>query len=407
MKVLTFCSYFEPEIAASMYLTVDIFEGAANSGMEVELFAPTPTRGVDKETIKKYKKIKLEKRCNDKLKIHRFWMMQEGKGTIGRALRYILLNMAFVLKGLFVKADVMFIDSTPPTQGVLAALLKKIKKIPIVYNLQDVFPDSLVHTGICTEKSIFYKIGLWMEKVTYKNADKIIAISQDFKDILLKKGVPESKIEVVYNWVDENAVHKVDRSDNELFDTYKLDRSKFYVAYSGNVGLTQNMDLLVTVAQHFKENDEIGFVIVGDGAYKEELKKQIEEKHIKNITLIPFQPYSEIAKVFSLGDVGLIISKAGVGTNSVPSKTWSYMAAETPVLTSFDLDSELVEIVQDNQCGISIPPDDCIALIEAIENMSVCDLDSKGKKGREYIEKNLSKDVCVKKYIKTMEAVVN
>ena len=148
MKVLTFCAYFEPEIAASMYLTTNLFEDAANSGIEVEIFAPTPTRGVDKNTIEKYKKIKYEERCNGLLKIHRFSMLQEGKGVLVRAFRYILLNMAFIWKGLWTKADILFIDSTPPTQGFMATLLKKIKHIPMVYNLQDIFPDSLLYTGL-------------------------------------------------------------------------------------------------------------------------------------------------------------------------------------------------------------------------------------------------------------------
>ena len=287
MKILTFCSYFEPEIAASMYLTTNLFEDAANDGLEVELFAPTPTRGVDKETIEKYKKIKYEERCGGKLKIHRFAMMQEGKKTLGRAFRYILLNLAFVWKGLRTKADVMFIDSTPPTQGFMAAFLKKMKRIPIVYNLQDIFPDSLVHTGISTEDSLAYKIGRWMEKVTYKNADKIIVISEDFKANIMAKGVPEDKIVVVYNWVDESQVYAVDRKDNVLFDEYGLDRNKFYVSYSGNIGLTQNMELLVNVAEKMSDYSDIGFVVVGDGAYKEELEKQDREHSFLHLTAIP------------------------------------------------------------------------------------------------------------------------
>lgn len=408
MKVLTFCAYFEPEIAASMYLTTNIFEDAANAGMEVELFAPTPTRGVDQVTIQKYKKIKYEERCNGKLRIHRFSMMQEGKNTIGRALRYILLNLAFVWKGLWTKADVMFIDSTPPTQGFMAALLKKVKRIPIVYNLQDIFPDSLVHTGISKKDSLAFKIGRWMEDITYRNADKIIVISEDFKANIMAKGVPEEKIEVVYNWVDEQAVYHVDRTDNPLFDRYGLDRSKFYVAYSGNIGLTQNMELLVKAAEQLKAHEDIGFIIVGDGAYKDELLKRIEEKQLKNITLLPFQPYEEIANVFSLGDVGLIISKPGVGTNSVPSKTWSYMAAQTPILTSFDLDSELCQLVQDNRCGVSVETDDADALVTALkdlkQNRQRCG--AYGRNGRRYIDENLTRAIGTRRYISVMKAVV-
>lgn len=406
MKVLTFCSYFEPEIAASMYLTTNIFEDAANSGIEVELFAPTPTRGVDKDIIDKYKKIKEETWCNGKLHIHRFYMMQEGKNTIGRAIRYVLLNLVFVWKGLWTKADLMFIDSTPPTQGFMAAILKKIKRIPIVYNLQDVFPDSLVNTGICSEKSIFFKIGRWMENITYKNADKIIAISEDFKNNIMAKGVPEEKIEVVYNWVDESAVYHVKRDNNPLFDRYGLDRRKFYVAYSGNIGYTQNMDLLVEVAKELDDFNDIGFIIVGDGAYKEELEKQIKQHQLANITLIPFQPYDKISNVFSLGNVGLIISKSGVANNSVPSKTWSYMAAETPILASFDLDSELCSIVRENECGMCVQADDKNALIHAIFQMKNESVTDYGKNGRCYIDNKLSRTAGTSKYISIIQKSV-
>ncbi len=407
MKILTFCSYFEPEIAASMYLTTNLFEDAASSGAEVELFAPTPTRGVDKETIHRYKKIKHEERCDGKLHIHRFAMMQEGKKTLGRAFRYILVNLAFVWKGLRTKADVMFIDSTPPTQGFMAAFLKKLKRIPIVYNLQDIFPDSLVHTGISTEKSLAFKIGRWMEKVTYRNADKIIVISEDFKQNIMAKGVPEEKIEVVYNWVDEQAVYQVPREENPLFRKYGLDPEKFYVAYSGNIGLTQNMELLVEVAERLQKYSDIGFVLVGDGAYLETLKQHIAEKQLTNITLLPFQPYSEIANVFSLGDAGLIISKAGVAANSVPSKTWSYMAAKTPILASFDEDSELVRITTENRCGVCVPPDDAEALCETILKMkSISErLPELGENGRQYIDENLSRHVGTGKYIAVMQKV--
>lgn len=402
MKVLTFCAYFEPEIAASMYLTTNIFEDAASSGIEVELFTPTPTRGVDKNTINKYKRIKEETRCNGKLHIHRFSMMQEGKKTIGRALRYILLNLTFVWKGLRTKADVMFIDSTPPTQGFMAAILKKIKRIPIVYNLQDIFPDSLVNTGICSEKSIFFKIGRWMENVTYKNADKIIAISEDFKTNIMAKGVPEEKIKVVYNWVDESTVYHVDRKNNPLFDKYKIDRDKFYVAYSGNIGYTQNMELLVHVADKLRDRADIRFLIIGDGAYKDELVRMINDYHIDNIILLPFQPYEEISNVFSIGDVGLIISKSGVGNNSVPSKTWSYMAAETPILASFDMNSELCRIVETNHCGICVDADNEEKLVDAIIQMKQNRNTSYGKNGRAYIDENLSRKAGTTKYIETI-----
>ena len=106
---------------------------------------------------------------------------------------------------------------------------------------------------------LLWKIGRIIENFTYRNSDKIIVISQDFKKNIMAKGVPEDKIVVIYNWVDQNAVVDIPRSENILFDRYGLDRSKFYITYNGNIGLTQNMDMLLEVAKALEANEEIQF----------------------------------------------------------------------------------------------------------------------------------------------------
>ena len=148
MKAIVFSAYYEPEVAASLYLSTNLYEDMAGSGIDVDLFVPLPTRGVSDEVRNKYKNHKVEVRCNGRLRIHRIGIPKEGKSVIGRAARYILMNAVFILKSISSKADVIFVQSTPPTQGATAAIIKKVMHIPFVYNLQDVFPDSLVGTGI-------------------------------------------------------------------------------------------------------------------------------------------------------------------------------------------------------------------------------------------------------------------
>ena len=214
--------------------------------------------------------------------------------------------------------------------------------------------------------SIIWRIGRMIENFTYRNTDKIIVISKDFKQNIIDKGVPEDKIEVIYNWVDEKAVVPVNKSENILYDKYGLDKNKFYITYCGNIGFTQNLDMLVDVAKRLEEYKNIQFILIGDGAYKAKLKCLISERNVSNIKLLPFQPYKNISHVFSLGDIGLILSKANVGQNSVPSKTWSIMSAERFVLASFDMKSELNSIILEADCGICVPPDDKEAFKNAI-----------------------------------------
>lgn len=406
MKAYFPCGYFPPEKAASIYLTDNIVEDTAKSGVEVTVYTPMPTRGVDDETRDYYKKNSIEYRCDGKLKVIRFPLYREGDGTLKRALRYFICNFKHFWHGLINKYDVYFVDSTPPTQGVIAGLLKMIKGVKIVYNLQDVFPDSLVGTGLTKKGSFIWKIGRVVENFTYKHCDKIIVISEDFKKNIMAKGVPEDKIEVVYNWVDEKAVVDVPRSENKLFDKYGLDRSKFYVTYNGNIGLTQNIDMLVEVAKALTANADIQFVLVGEGAEKKRLESIIKERHINNITLLPFQPYEDISHVFSLGDVSFIISKPGVGANSVPSKTWSIMSASRPVLANFD-ENELKSIIADNNCGIFTKAGDKVSFIDAIlylyKNPELCK--EMGKNGRKFIKANLTRGVGASKYVAVIKSM--
>lgn len=408
MNILMLYAYYEPEVAASMYLITNIADDLAKYGFDVDIYTPMPSRGINKETIKKYRKIPLELLFEGKLRIHRLLMPREGKNTILRALRYLYLNLILLFKGIFVKADVIFIESTPPTQGFMAVILKKIRKIPVLYYLQDIFPDSLINAGMTSRNSIIFKIGRVIENYTYKNADKIIVISDDFKKNIIDKGVPEDKIEVVYLWGDEKSVIPIEREKNKLIKKYDLDKDRFYVTYCGNIGFTQNMDMLVEVAKELENYKDIYFVIVGDGAYKNEFEMQIVSKNIKNMKLIPFQLYEDISHVFSLGDVGLIISKAGIGQNSVPSKTWSIMSAERAVIASFDLNSELCKIIKEAECGLSVQAGNKEGLKKAIIELYKDREKARkmGERGRCYINKYLTREVGTGKIIKIISNIL-
>ncbi len=400
MKVLAYSCYYTPEIAASMYLTEDIYKGIVDAGHTLEVYVPMPTRGISEEVRKEYKGKKHEKKYDGKLTIHRIAMYREGKNSALRALRYLFVNASFIWKGLKTKADVIFVQSTPPTQGMMAGIVGALKHTPVVYNLQDIFPDSLVNSGMTSEGSLIWRVGRRIENFSYRHAKKIIVISEDFKKNILAKGVPEEKIVVVPNWADVSGVYPVERKDNVLINRYGLDPEKFYITYCGNVGFTQNMDLLLDTAIDLKnELPNLRFVVIGDGADKERVQKRVEEEKIENVIMLPFQPYEDIAHVFSFGDVGLIISKPGVGNNSVPSKTWSIMAAGRPVLASFDSDSELCKLIDQIGCGKHADAGDKDGLKEAIQFFCGTNNGDMGSTGLTYINEYANKEKCVEAYV--------
>ena len=406
MKILYLSSYYAPEIAASSYIFDNIREACVEAGHEIVLYAPMPTRGISQEVRNKYKNIPSEEKYGGKLKIYRFPMFREGKNPFVRALRYFLCNIMHFYKGLISRdIDIITVASTPPTQGALAALLKKIKKIPVVYYLQDIFPDSLANTGLTKEGSFLWIIGRTMENFTYNNMDKIIVISQDMKENLINKGVPERKIHIIYNWVEADKIVPISKKDNILYKRYNLDVDIFYVVYAGNLGYAQNIEVMLKTAKLLQKNTGIKFLIFGKGAQEEEYKNLSQELDLNNVQFLPMQPYAEVSHVYSLADVSIVSCKAGFGGSGMPSKTWSIMSTGTPIIASFDEGSDLQRIIQENRVGLFAKADDKEGLKTAIETLYQDHelARSLGRNGREYILRHLTKNTGAKKYVQALE----
>lgn len=370
MNILFLDAYYEPEKIAYTHLERDLIEGLISDGHKIKILCPIPTRGIDKETREKYKNKKLEEKYNGSVTVNRFKAPQEGKNPIGRAFRYFWCNFRTYQIALKNKnIDVVFSNSTPPTQGAISGIIahklskKYRKKVPFVYNLQDIFPDSLVNSNLTHDGSVLWKIGRKLENFTYRHADKIILISQGFKRNVLAKGVSENKVEVISNWIDLESVHPVERKDNKLIEEFGLDPEKFFVVYAGNFGATQGADIVLKTAKQMSEYDEIQFVIFGGGSYFEDAQREAEG--LENVFIHELMPQDRISEVYSLGDVALVTCKAGTGKAGMPSKIWSIMACNTTVIASFDTDSDLAEVICDSGAGNCVEPENANELKEA------------------------------------------
>lgn len=195
MKVLQLTGYFLPEKAASIYLVENRLEAFAKEGFDMVIHASRPTRGLSDEEYAEYKNRKEEMMYDGKLRVHRFPMYREGKNPVLRAMRYSFNWIIQLWYGLTEKnVDCVYLESTPPIQGLLGSLLKIFRKIPFVYCLQDIFPDSLAGTSLAKKGGLLWKIGRVIEDFTYKHADKIIVISEDFKKILWPRGCLRTRL---------------------------------------------------------------------------------------------------------------------------------------------------------------------------------------------------------------------
>lgn len=403
MKVIFPFSYYYPEQCAGIFVVDDLMHRLAAEGDESVIYVPTPTRNVREGVEWKRKEVL----CDGKMVVKRFHMYGEGKNPVLRALRYCFCELVYLHHLLWDKYDVAFIDSTPPIQGLKLPIVRLFRKCPVVYNAQDLFPDTLSGTGLAKKGGLLWKIGSWVARVTFNNTDKIIAISEDIKRTLVEeKGIPADKVVVVYNWVDSDAVVPIAKEENPLFEEFGLNREKFHVVYAGNLGNAQNINIVVDAAARLRDNENVEFVVFGSGGLESDIRARIETEGLKNLRLLPLQPVERVKYVYSLGDVCLVSCKEGLGGSAMPSKTWSILSCGRPVLANFD-EGELQMILTKNQLGVFTKAGDLEGFVEAISQLAAepekCE--KMGARGRQFILDNLTKDAGTRKYAEVLRSV--
>lgn len=356
--------YFYPETAASNLMCLDLVKKLSEDGFSVIVYCPVPTRGIDDSLREKYKKKKKEQ-IFPNVTVIRYWLPKEKKQIIFRVLRYMLQNVRQLLFGLTHSYDALFMYSTPPTNGIVGSIISKVKKVPFYYYLHDIFPDSLIQSGLAKNNSVIMKIGRKIEQFTYKNAKIIFVISNSMIRNIIKKGADNTKIQLVYNWVNVEDIHHISREKNCLVDRYNIPKEKFIVTYAGNIGESQSIETLIETAKILELDEDIHFVIIGNGAREEVCRKSAAG--LRNITFLPMQNQKMISEVYSLGDVSTVLCKKGVGNTGMPSKIGSIMAAETPLLAAFDKESDLCEIIDKYQAGICVESECPEKLADAIK----------------------------------------
>ena len=408
MKVLYFDQYFPPEKASGSHLVQDLLDGMAKSGWEVNVFVPVPTRGVSDEVREFYKKNRIESTRGDRVLIHRMSLCREGKNPIQRAFRYMVFSIKCFCKALDEKYDVVFTGSGPPTQGFVIGLASRIKRKPFIYNLQDIFPDSLVTTGLAAEQSIPWKIGRCIEDSSYRNATRIITISERMRANILAKGADASKVSVVMNWEDVDTVTQVPKENNHLFEELGIDSNIFTVLYAGNLGGSQGMESFLELAEDSSDLP-IQFVIVGEGSEEEHLRSLASSMGLNNLLFRPLQPVSRVAEVYSMADIAYISCAPGVGKAGFPSKAWSIFATGKPVLASFDGDSDLGDAINDSHLGAISDPSDRLSRNKNLRSLFT---DSQrraeaGVNARRFAELKGSRDKAVSSYLEVIESTVS
>jgi colanic acid biosynthesis glycosyl transferase WcaI len=286
-------------------------------------------------------------------------------------------------KGCRRRADGVLALSPPLTLGLAGIAIARARRAPLVFNVQDVYPDVAIELGMLTNPALI-ALTRRMERLCYDRADAVTVLSLDLAaNVAGKTGRPE-KVRVIPNFVDTDRITPAAR-DNGYRAEHGL-RGKFVVMYAGNVGLSQPLELMLEAAGALSYERDLAFVVNGQGAGRAELERKA--RGLPNVTFVDLQPSERLPEVLAAADVHLVLLRRGLAHASVPSKTYSVLAAGRPLIASVDRGSEVARVVESAGAGIAIPPEDSEALTKAVARLLAAPQEARamGRAGRDFVE---------------------
>ena len=316
-----------------------------------------------------------------------------------RAVGFILFSYLVGLRALFAgkvwrRIDGVLAMSPPLTLGLIGWHTKLFRGGKLVFNIQDIFPDAAIETGAITNKKII-SFASWLERTSYKCSDSVVLLSDDLANNVQSKLEQKfhKRVKVIPNFVDTQAITPMSRMTNYRTEL-RIDDA-FVVMYAGNVGFSQSLEMLVSAA---RELPQLIFVINGEGAARESLKKSAHG--LSNVRFGDYQDVSRLSEVLATGDIHVVPLKRGLGSVSVPSKTYSILASGRPVLAAVDLDTEVPRILAAADAGVCVEPENSAAFISALRAMTLDPktLSEMGERGRKWVENHASPASVAQRY---------
>jgi len=323
-----------------------------------------------------------------------------------RALGFIAFSVLAGVCTLFAgglhRRPAAIVSMSPPlTLGLTGWLAARLRFSRAVFNIQDVFPDAAVETGAITNTKII-AIAKWLERVSYHRSDAVVVLSDDLRDNVVAKVATAhaKKVHVIPNFVDAERIVPSSR-----MTPYREELgigSETVVMYAGNVGYSQSLTMVIDAARQLPN---ITFVINGDGGARAELEQSAQG--LSNVRFAGYQPRERVGEVLASGDIHVVPLRAGLGAVSVPSKTYSILAAARPVVAAIDSGTEVTRILSASGAGISVPPDDVDAFVSAITDMvSRGDgAQEMGQRGREWVEAHVSPAAVAHSYLALIDSL--
>lgn len=405
MKILILSQWYHPE---PVYIPTTLARRLAEMGHDVQVITGFPNYPTG-ELVEGYHLGCFLKEEDQGVRLIRVPLYpSHDNSAIKRIFNYASFAITAATIGISLadKPDVVFIYYPPSTLFLPALVMKLFWKVPLVFNVQDIWPEGIVATGML-KSGWFLKMIEIMERISRRIASHIIAISPGFKEKLIECGVSTEKASVIYNWCDENSIRYTENSGS-IVEELGLS-GKFIVTYAGNMGKAQALDSLLSVARLLKDkHPDLYFLFIGGGVDADRLSAAAKRMGLDNSIFLGHMPASEAAKYLSISDVLIVhLRDDPLFRITIPSKTQAYMAIGKPILMSVRGDAAL--LVESAGAGIACIPENEASILNAIEqflSMSRDERERMGSRGQQYYQNNLALNIAAERIVEIFRGLV-
>lgn len=403
-NILFLTHYFPPESNAPANRT---FEHCRNWVKEANVTVITNfPNHPDGKIFTGYKNKLIQREIVEGINVVRLWtFITPNEGFLLRTLNYLVYMFAAFIYGVFTKAKFDVVIATTPQFfcGLAGKYISIIRRKKFILELRDLWPESIIAVGALKNKMII-RILEKVELNLYHSANKIISVTNSFKNNLISRGIEPSKIDVLFNGVAidlfKNGKQISDQNLREFIS------SGFIVGYIGTIGMAHSLITLVDAAEKVK-NSDIKFVIVGSGAERGKLEKEIADRNLKNIIITQLQPKAEIPSIIHNLDLFCVhLKKNDLFKTVIPSKIFEGMIMKKPILMG--VEGEARDIIEDANCGLFFEPENSDDLVEKVLTLrdTIKLKDELGENGYNYVVDNFDRKKIASEYFEILEGVV-
>ncbi|MDF5720650.1 MAG: glycosyltransferase family 4 protein [Rhizonema sp. PD37] len=365
MRILIYSYNYYPEPIGIAPLMTELAEGLVKRGHQVRVVTAMPNYP-ERRIYESYRGKGYVTEYKNGVQIQRSYIWTRPQPNL---LDRLLLDASFVITSFLPaligwRPDVILATSPSLPVCLPTALLGWLNRCPVILNLQDILPDAAIQVGLLKNKLLIHLFTA-LEKFAYHTATKISVIADGFVDDLHSKGVSDSKIEQIPNWVDINFIRPLPKENNAFRAAHNLN-GKFVVLYSGNIALTQGLETVIKAASTLRHIPDIAFAIAGEATGLQRLQTACLECRADNVLLLPFQPREQLPEMLAAADVGLVVQKKNVISFNMPSKIQVLLACGRALLASVPDNGTAAKVIKQSGGGVIVPPEDHEALARAI-----------------------------------------